>query len=325
MVPLGTKAIIFVTTKDRLTWDYHATEGFYLGPAMDHYRCHRIYIKETRGERTSDTIQFLPTHCKMPYASSIDEVLAALKNLVAAISKAKPDSPFSLKDDEVESIKKLAKMFKPRSTPENTIEPSESLTAVESPRVESTAATPLRVEPTAATPPRVMPPNTRPTQSVIGQTQPTNNYPSPHHTSHRPLVTHRYPTRSRGSVQANATHKQKKSVTFNTNENILHIIPARGKNHHIKLDKQIIQLRRAITSSIKRRLPSKVNAYLCALHEKTTSTTRSFTKESATAVLCETTGKLLEYRHLLKTDANDLWSKSFSNELGCLAQGNSRV
>ena len=123
-----------------------------------------------------------------------------------------------------------------------------------------------------------MQPNTRPTLSVIRQTKPTNNYPSPHHTSHKPLVTHRYTTKSRRPVQTNITHKQKKSVTFNANENISHIIQARGKNHHIKLDKQIIQLRKAITSSIKRRLSSKVNAYLCALHEKTTSTTRSFTK-----------------------------------------------
>ena len=107
MVPLGTKANIFAPTKKRLTWDYHTTEGFYLGPTKDHYRYQRIYIKEKTEEKTSDTVQFLPTHYKMPYASSIDEALAALKNLVAVTSKAKPDSPFSLKDDEIESIKQL--------------------------------------------------------------------------------------------------------------------------------------------------------------------------------------------------------------------------
>ena len=90
MVQLGTKAIIFVPTKNRLTRDYHATQVFYLESAMDHYRFHRIYVKETRAERTSDTVQFLPTHFKIPYASSFDKELAAPKNLVSAISKVKP-------------------------------------------------------------------------------------------------------------------------------------------------------------------------------------------------------------------------------------------
>lgn len=36
MVPLGTKATIFIPPKDRKTWDYHALEGYYLGPALDH-------------------------------------------------------------------------------------------------------------------------------------------------------------------------------------------------------------------------------------------------------------------------------------------------
>ena len=98
MVPLGTKAIIFIPTKDRKTWDFHALEGYYLGPALDHYKCHRIHIQKTRSERISDTVQFLPTHSKMPYASSLDEAIQAIKHLVSAISNAQPTSPFSLKD-----------------------------------------------------------------------------------------------------------------------------------------------------------------------------------------------------------------------------------
>ena len=107
MVPLGTKSIIFIPTKDRKTWDFHAKEGFYLGPSLEHYRCHRIHITETRSERISDTVQFMPTHTKMPYASTLDEAIKAIKDLVAALSKAQPTSPISLQDEEIGDIKRL--------------------------------------------------------------------------------------------------------------------------------------------------------------------------------------------------------------------------
>ena len=69
MVSLGIKDIIFISTKDRKSWDFHATGGYYLGLVLDHYKCHRIYLKETRAERIFDTVQYLSTHSKIPYAS----------------------------------------------------------------------------------------------------------------------------------------------------------------------------------------------------------------------------------------------------------------
>ena len=84
----------------------------FLGPAMDHYKYHRVYIPETRGVRISDTVVFHPQYCKMPYASSIDEALQAIKNLISAVGKAQPPSPYSLKDEEMQGINTLAKLFK---------------------------------------------------------------------------------------------------------------------------------------------------------------------------------------------------------------------
>ena len=41
--------------------------------------------------------------------------------------------------------------------------------------------------------------------------------------------------------------------------------------------------------------------------------------------MCEETGKLLNYKKLLKTKHKDTWTKSCSNEFGRLAQGNDTV
>ena len=49
---------------------------------------------------------------------------------------------------------------------------------------------------------------------------------------------------------------------------------------------------------------------------------KQFFSEIAAAVLDGDTGKLLEYRHLMKTPKyKDIWGNSFGNEVGRLAQG----
>ena len=79
MVSLGTKATIFIPPKDRKTWDYHTMEGYCLGPVLYHYKCHKIYIPETREARTTETVAFHPTYCKISYVLSIEEALIAIK------------------------------------------------------------------------------------------------------------------------------------------------------------------------------------------------------------------------------------------------------
>lgn len=112
LAPLGTKTTVFVPTHNRKTWEFHCLEGFYLGPARHHYRCHRNYIPETKGERISDTVWFYPRYCKMPYPSSIDKALGAAKDLITALRNPLPSSPFQIKDEQQQQLKILAQIFK---------------------------------------------------------------------------------------------------------------------------------------------------------------------------------------------------------------------
>ena len=40
LAPPGTKVIVHEKTANRKTWDPHGVDGWYVGPAMEHYRCH---------------------------------------------------------------------------------------------------------------------------------------------------------------------------------------------------------------------------------------------------------------------------------------------
>ncbi len=44
LAPLGTKALIYDDPVSRASWAPHATDGFYVGPASNHYQCIRFYI-----------------------------------------------------------------------------------------------------------------------------------------------------------------------------------------------------------------------------------------------------------------------------------------
>jgi hypothetical protein len=47
LAPLGTKALVYNDPATRTSWAPHATDGFYVGPATNHYHCLRFYIPAT--------------------------------------------------------------------------------------------------------------------------------------------------------------------------------------------------------------------------------------------------------------------------------------
>jgi hypothetical protein len=47
--PPGTRIIAHETSSRRRTWAPHGQDGWYIGPALEHYRCYMVYINKTRG------------------------------------------------------------------------------------------------------------------------------------------------------------------------------------------------------------------------------------------------------------------------------------
>jgi hypothetical protein len=60
IAPAGTKVTIHEDASIRSTWDPHGVRGYYLGPAMEHYRCHRVLVEKTKRVRISDSLSWHP-------------------------------------------------------------------------------------------------------------------------------------------------------------------------------------------------------------------------------------------------------------------------
>ena len=56
---LGTQVIIHEKPMARGTWEPHGLKGWYLGPLMNHYRFHHVYVTNTRGGGDSDCVEVL--------------------------------------------------------------------------------------------------------------------------------------------------------------------------------------------------------------------------------------------------------------------------
>ncbi len=63
LAPLGTKALVYDNPATRASWVPHATDGFYVGPANNHYCCLCFYIPSTRRFCFADTWRLYPAHC----------------------------------------------------------------------------------------------------------------------------------------------------------------------------------------------------------------------------------------------------------------------
>jgi hypothetical protein len=85
LAPLGTKALVYDNPGSHTYWAPHATDGFYVGPASNHYRCLRFYIPATSRFRFSHTWRLYPAHCQVPVSLQHDLSIAAAADLLKVL------------------------------------------------------------------------------------------------------------------------------------------------------------------------------------------------------------------------------------------------
>ena len=85
LAPPGIRVLIHVKPTIRGTWAPHAVPGWYLGPALHHYRCYRVWSRTTRAERITDTLAWIPTDIPLPVPSAAERLYLAATTLTEAL------------------------------------------------------------------------------------------------------------------------------------------------------------------------------------------------------------------------------------------------
>jgi Reverse transcriptase (RNA-dependent DNA polymerase) len=89
-MPPGTKVVVHEKPHQRGSWDPHGKLGWYLGPAMEHYRCHRCHINTTNSERISDTVEFFPHTEQVQKLSLQEATVISAEALAEALQRKTP-------------------------------------------------------------------------------------------------------------------------------------------------------------------------------------------------------------------------------------------
>jgi hypothetical protein len=80
---------------------------------MHHYRCQNLYISTTASQRIVDTLELFPHNYELPQLSSTDRLLMAAKDMTDAIQNPHLAVPFaSVVDDTIAALMDLAAIFK---------------------------------------------------------------------------------------------------------------------------------------------------------------------------------------------------------------------
>lgn len=85
IAPMGTRVLIFEGRDDRRSWEPHGKEGWYVGPAQEHYRCYRVLVEDTHGVRVSDTLSWHPSRLVFPRETIWEALTDAVLRLGSAL------------------------------------------------------------------------------------------------------------------------------------------------------------------------------------------------------------------------------------------------
>jgi hypothetical protein len=176
MAPPGTRIIAHETPGRRRTWAPHGQDGWYTGPALEHYRCYTVYITKTRANRIVEKVDFFPQKFILPFPSSHDLATQAAADLTHALLHPQPAGPCcQVGDEQTIALRRLASIFisaKPRNTT-NSLAPQDE--------IENNA--PQRVQ-TTVSPPRVA--STDPEQMSLQNILPSQSTPNSHRRQQTP-------------------------------------------------------------------------------------------------------------------------------------------
>ena len=161
LAPPGARVIVHEKPTQPRTWAQHGIDGWYVGPALDHYQCYRVWIPSTHAERIVDTIQFFPTFLRTPTLSHRDATLQAARKLTHALQNLNNANPLSrLPDDQLRALHQLSTFFPPDALGvETNPSPSAKTSQLPSPHI----PTPYNLRPRPPDSSPAPPPSLRPT------------------------------------------------------------------------------------------------------------------------------------------------------------------
>jgi hypothetical protein len=109
---MGTKVLVHLKPNQRPSWAYHGTEGWYVGPSMEHYRCVKCYLPSSGRERDIDTLELFPKQIPFPQVTTNDYLQQAAADIISILTTKPSITPSLAYNDETKNaLFKIAQLL----------------------------------------------------------------------------------------------------------------------------------------------------------------------------------------------------------------------
>ena len=107
LTPVGCWVLIHAKPATWRSWGYPDRDGFYIGLALNSYRCFKLVKCDSQSQVISDTVKFWNAYQTIPAPSPEDKIINSLQVMATALSNVPP--PTSL--TQLEAIAQLRELF----------------------------------------------------------------------------------------------------------------------------------------------------------------------------------------------------------------------
>jgi hypothetical protein len=105
--PVGCRVLIHAKPAAQQSWDFCAKPGFYIGPALDSYRCFKLVRSNTNSQVILDTVKICHSYLSVPVPSAKEKIIHGLQVVAGAIRGAPPPTSVS----QLKAITYLQEIF----------------------------------------------------------------------------------------------------------------------------------------------------------------------------------------------------------------------
>jgi hypothetical protein len=92
----------------RQSWDFRAKDGFYIGPALNSYRCFKLVKSDTKSQVIFNTVKFCHAYCSISSPTPDNKIIHGLQVMSGALTNAPPPTSIF----QVKAITNLRDLFK---------------------------------------------------------------------------------------------------------------------------------------------------------------------------------------------------------------------
>ena len=290
LAPMGCAVQFHIKPDRRKTWGEHSMDGWYLRTSPEHYRCHVVFVKKTQSKRVTDTVFFKHKYITQPEVKPADVIVKAYRDLRAALQGIKNTAD----SKQMQALEDIQEQLSPGNKLQIEQQLQRRLARVDS---SNRAVLPSQ------------PDQQHPRVQIQEQQHPRVRFEEPNTNTSKP-TTRMIVASPREQVVASP----QKPITKPTS--ILNAPKYTEREDSIAAR---IKARRAAQVTA----PKVVKADDESIAERLLRRKRQNKQvEAALPVLDPETGRLLEYRQLLRHPKfKEAWNISAANEFGRLAQG----